>query len=831
MNKLLSLATILFVLLTGTAQAETLFFEDFEDGDLAGWSLSGNVAASGTQSIGNFSVRLKQTASVWHTVSTTGYSNASVTMNMAATGLESGDNCYAEVSIDGGQNWATLIQLQDGQDDATFHNATLSPAGIDNNPNVVVRFRSTGNLLGDYCWGDNVTVSGSGSQGPEIDAPTSASFGSVTTGSHFDQTITVSNYGNQSLTIGSISGATTPFSIQSDNCSNQSIASSASCDLTVRYAPTSTGANNGTLSIPSNDQDENPLSISLSGQGIDPGSSVGDFDPLTGSGNVTRTALTYSTLTAGSDPGNLVDYSAYALPADAAAPTASFEGKLTLFGEATGGSFDEQRDNFRYTGSQDDPRKHLPEFEFEFIQTGSHMIPVERGQILSSHPNWEYILTPGRVWSETGDNAYSRAAIPFALLQKNANCVHNGVLSFLFKDDGSVSKVAYQLSSETCFYYQFDMWGLLDASYTPSSVANSAAYVSLYQDEVNNRIPTKPIEDLGIDYPSSTPANIGSEVAAEDMTIYGFYIDGTHYVGGCGTRTGTYPFCDSLVVPSYSTAKSAFAGGALMYLEDKYPGTFNENIGDWVPECSATGNWDDVTFENALDMATGNYRSALYMTDEHASHTNDLFLPEDHASKINYACTYYDRKETPGNQFVYHTSDTYILGTAMNAFLKNKEGSGKDIFTDVIDTQLWQPINVSPTARDTKRTYDGVQQPFTGWGLTYLRDDVMKIAKFLEEDNGNGLLDSTELDATLQKDPNNVGLVPKTGFLYNNGFWAKDLQPITGCNSYQAYMSGYGGITIMPMPNDTIYYYFSDNEVFQWESAAIESNNIRSLCP
>ena len=81
------------------------------------------------------------------------------------------------------------------------------------------------------------------------------------------------------------------------------------------------------------------------------------------------------------------------------------------------------------------------------------------------------------------------------------------------------------------------------------------------------------------------------------------------------------------MVPSYSSAKSVFAGLTLMRLEKKYPGIFNRKIADYVPDCAANGNWGDVTFANALDMATGNYALAGYMSDEDATHTNNLFLP------------------------------------------------------------------------------------------------------------------------------------------------------------------------------------------------------------
>ena len=102
------------------------------------------------------------------------------------------------------------------------------------------------------------------------------------------------------------------------------------------------------------------------------------------------------------------------------------------------------------------------------------------------------------------------------------------------------------------------------------------------------------------------------------MTVFGFVINGVNYVGGCQTRQGPYPFCAELDLPSYSLAKSLVAGLGLMRVERLYPGAAAANIADYVPACAATGNWEDTSFENTLDMATGNFSSPDYDEDESA---------------------------------------------------------------------------------------------------------------------------------------------------------------------------------------------------------------------
>src|SRR3546814_9234164 len=88
--------------------------------------------------------------------------------------------------------------------------------------------------------------------------------------------------------------------------------------------------------------------------------------------------------------------------------------------------------------------------------------------------------------------------------------MHNGVLTFLFKDDGSVSKVAYQIASETCMYFKADLWGMLAAGYTPSPVADAAALAADHQAEVGNRMPTRPMSALAQDYPGTDPAKFAA---------------------------------------------------------------------------------------------------------------------------------------------------------------------------------------------------------------------------------------------------------------------------------------------------------------------------------
>lgn len=839
MRQLLATVSLLACFAFANAQAQTtIFSDDFQSGSYSGWTLSGsgNVAINTYQ--GNVSLRHDGLRQATRSLSSQGYTNVSLSMDVGALYLVNGDYCRAEYSTNGGSSWTQLVLVGDGEDTGALKNGTVS-TGLDNNANLRVRFRAY-TLYGHNCYGDNVKLtgtpaSGGGSTAPEIAVNGSGAFGSVTVGGNATNTLTIYNDGDANLVIGTLSGLGAPFSLVNNNCSGKTVASGGSCTVGVRFAPTATGNFTGTLNVPSNDADDPNIAVAVSGSGTAAG---GIYDPLSGNGSVSRSNLSASFLT-GSGTLSLMDFSHYALPTAAANPTNTFQGRLTLNGEATSGSVTEVggNNNLQYYSQA----AHLPEFDFDFVQDGTHFIPVTRGKVDGTHANWIYILEPGRVWNESSDNGYSRVAFPFTLQERGSDCMWNGVMTFLFKDNGAVSNVAYQIASETCYYLKANFWGKLAATYTPTAIAGAATIRSNYEAEVARRIPVKPLSALATDYPGKgvTIANIGSDVTAAHMSLYGVAYNGVHYVGTCQTRYGTYPFCEVLDVPSYSTAKSVFGSYGLMRLEQKYAGTQRTlKISSWVSECSGS-QWSAPTFEQTLDMATGNYTSSGTTTDEASTAmANGFFAVGTHAQKAAFACSY-PYKTTPGTKFIYHSTDTYLLGRAMNQYYKSQAGSSADFFNDVMVDEIYRPLGLSPTSYVSSRTQDTAAQPFTGYGLVYVRDDIVKLGEFLNKAQGKIQGEQT-LDAAMVSATLNLG----TGGLaagssadrYNNGFWYYDIKQAGtsyGCSASKwiPYMSGYGGISVVLFPNGMVYYQFSDNGQLTWSKTALELNKIAAICP
>ncbi|WJG10106.1 hypothetical protein [Aliiglaciecola sp. LCG003] len=712
---------LLGILLSCQSSADIIFNDDFQDGNFSGWVISGSgSAAYANNYAGNYSLRLRNNKAATHTFSTANFTAVSITTSIAAASLESVEQCVAQVSVDGGSNWTAINTVVNGQDDGvTLYTNSASPTGIDNNSQVAVRLKAQGNNNSDYCYFDDIEVSGT-------------------------------------------SSATPP-----------------SCD----------------------------------------------YDCLSGSGTVSRSELSYSTLQSAAT-GTLVDMSAFTLPSNAANPTNNFQGNLNFTAVVRG--WGSVKDSYNYAAITD--IKKLPDFSYEFVQHGSHLIPVDRGLQITSHYLWQLILEPGRVWDESADNGYSRASIPFALQEYGANCTHNGVLTFLFKSDGSMSKVAYEIASETCEYYQFNSWGRLDASYTPAAVTNAGQIKSDYEQEVSNRMLIKPLSALATDYPSAglSIATLGSEQTAANRSAFGVAYNGVNYVADCDTRQGVYPYCEVMSLPSYSVAKSTFGAYGLMALEQLYSGAKNASVASYATGCSSS-QWTDVSLENALDMATGNYTSAGFEVDEASSAmANGFFLDYTDSGKTSFSCSY-TRQATPGTSWVYHSSDTYLLGKAMDQYL------GQDTYNWLVD-YLYKPLGLSPSTYTTVRTFDAASQAMAGFGLTYHVDDLVKLGELLNNDNGNiggtQKLKVSMVDEVLQNTSYH-GLNAGTNVdSYDNGFWIWKADAALGCSGdlYIPYMSGFGGIGVVLLPNNMLYYFVSDNNEHSFVNSVAELDKLGDFC-
>ncbi|RJQ14131.1 MAG: choice-of-anchor D domain-containing protein [Nitrospiraceae bacterium] len=96
-------------------------------------------------------------------------------------------------------------------------------------------------------------------------------FENLTEGLVMARAVKIANYGTANLVIGAIAlndQLTPPFEILNDNCSGKVLLPTEDCTITVNFTPTATGTFSDSFDIPSNDSDENPVMVAVSGTGL-----------------------------------------------------------------------------------------------------------------------------------------------------------------------------------------------------------------------------------------------------------------------------------------------------------------------------------------------------------------------------------------------------------------------------------------------------------------------------------------------------------------------------------------------------------------------------------
>lgn len=516
------------------------------------------------------------------------------------------------------------------------------------------------------------------------------------------------------------------------------------------------------------------------------------------------------------------------LPDNATAATNTFEGHLILSGTPT---FKQNYGNIEDlpTGYQ-----QWPEFNYEFVQDNGRLIPVDRGHGFIGSGAWSISAGVGAVWDEVDDNGFSRAAFPYTVKENNANCEANGLATFLFKSDGTISNVQIQNIAETCKFYGFEFYGLLAAQYKNHTIENKDQVISDRNTEESARIPTKPLTELAVDYPGVNLANYGYAINAENLNGYSILVNGTSYIDGCTTRYGDHPYCSEKTIGIYSFTKTMHGFMVVAALEKQYPGFKNTLIKDLVPECS-DNRWDGVTVEHALDMTTGNYQSAGFEVDESSAEIIDnYFIPTTRAQRAEFACNGWPQQVTPGTYSVYHTTDTELVGYAAAKFVNNKLGGTSEAFNDIL-VPLYDAIGLSHYIRGTQRTTD-TNDAWGGYGLSATLNDVVRFSQYIRDEGvSDGLLDATMVNEVLSGQ--SKGLPSNANYLnYDNGFWRLHVGAFTdmsacGVSTQAPMLSGFGGHTTLILPEVIITQMTDSGALGVGKTIDDIFKNISNTCP
>jgi CubicO group peptidase (beta-lactamase class C family) len=390
----------------------------------------------------------------------------------------------------------------------------------------------------------------------------------------------------------------------------------------------------------------------------------------------------------------------------------------------------------------------FPGLTLAFVTLDDILVPLQRGQMLMDQrpgktPSyWCVIPQFGRVWRSTEDGGWSRAAFPLMLVNDLENHAHQGLAMFRYRQ-GRVSELELQFVQQTSPYrlgQHFVAWGAARAQWSDAGIADAAAHRERARAELARRLPHEPWVDLVRGLPPGTLAGFGGPVREKWRLQAALIRDGTLYYQETPTPYGNYPYPLEMRFGVRSVMKSIGAPLALLRLAEVYgPFVLDLRIGDYVEGLDP--KYRRVRFLDAASMASGFGGTGTLKT--HPNDPQDGYLEGDydawyaarsHAAKIRQL-TRRSRPYPwePGTVVRYRDQDFYLLGAALDRFLKSVRGPRADLW-DMLEREVLEPIGIAqaPVVR--------TREPAGKRGLVWLSagyyptlDDLGKIALLYQD--------------------------------------------------------------------------------------------------
>lgn len=477
----------------------------------------------------------------------------------------------------------------------------------------------------------------------------------------------------------------------------------------------------------------------------------------------------------------------------------------------------------------------FPGLQLEFFTIGDTLVPVQRGEMVresgggSTASYWRVIPQFGKVWREKSDGDWSRAAFPIMLVNDTENHAHQGLAMFMYRP-GQATGLMIQFIQQTGPYMikqYFVSWGFVHADLSPGDTASLDARRAQAQAELSDRLPAKPWSELVKTLPPGTLDGFGGPLYPK-WQVAGALVDGgILYYQIPMTPYGPYPYPLEMRFGVRSVTKSVFAPLALLHLAQVYgPWVLTLRVGDYVPGLDP--KWGRVRFVDAANMSTG-----FGGTGSTKTHPNDIFdgylggdydawyTAPSNADKIRQiGLNLHPYPWEPGTVMRYRDQDYYLLGAAIQGFLRSVIGPQADL-GDYLQTEIFTRIGIHhvPAVR-SREPGDREGLLWCNAGYYPTLDDLAKISMLYEdrgEHAGVQLLNrelTTELlahkDAIVKNADASLGPIAaplaesSEDGLYKMGFHFLRYANAVGAVEYLPSMHGSGDNEVILYPNRTI---------------------------
>ena len=384
----------------------------------------------------------------------------------------------------------------------------------------------------------------------------------------------------------------------------------------------------------------------------------------------------------------------------------------------------------------------FPGVTLEFFTLGQRLVPVQRGEMVretapGKAPSfWRVIPQIGRVWRDPGEHGWSRAAFPLMLVNDTDNDAHQGLATFIYRGK-QVSSLRFQFVQQSAPYLlgqPFVAWGNAASAVTAGGAALAERREAAGR-ELARRLPAAPWDALVKQLPAGTLDGFGGPLNPHFRVIAALLRDGTLYYQSAPTPYGPYPYPLEMRFGVRSVMKGIGAPLALLHLAQVYgPYVLTLHIGDYVPGLDP--KWRRIRFIDAADMATGFGGTGSARTqpndilDGYLDGNYDAWYTApslaDKLARIDADLKPYPWE--PGTVVRYRDQDFFLLGAALDAFLKSARGPRADLW-DMLCTEVLEPIGIAQAPAVRTREPGGKD------GLIWLNagyypslDDLAKIA-------------------------------------------------------------------------------------------------------
>ena len=502
------------------------------------------------------------------------------------------------------------------------------------------------------------------------------------------------------------------------------------------------------------------------------------------------------------------------VPRGAAAPAHhTFSGALTLTAEEM-----RLRPALQYRQVMGRDAEMFPGVTLEFFSDEGALVPVTQEIIVpretdAANSFWNLIVQPGRVWSESGDNGWSRASFPFALMNQLENDTHNGIATFIY-NDSQVSKVRFQIVQQTAPYYiaeHFLAWGQLAANYSPApGLGEEAGLRESHRAEQDNLMPAETWDVLEAKMGEDSLSGFDGDMNPEYLVTSALVHEGVLYYKPSETSQGVHPYTRSMRFGIWSATKSIGPGLGMLRLAQKYgPYIYDLKVIDFLDIESEHNGWNDVTFGDLANMASGLGGGTVianpnnFTVDYLDSSYDAWYTAPSAAQKLAEVAKVGNYPWGPGQVARYRDRDMFVLGMALNTFLKSVDGPEADIW-NVIRDEVFKPIHIDHAPMNRTVEPDGSPgEPIMCWGWYPNLDDLAKVADLLHRRgnyNGEQILHREQTDALFSIEGSFAQGISNSNE-YGERRYKMGYHYVPYKDIYLPYMSGWIGNLIVMLPN------------------------------